>query len=388
MKHPKILSAFDGDRFTFPTHINEFLVKREEALSTEAFLVKIPALGSSHVHHHGDMEQVFYIIAGSGVVYGEDGDYPPMPCNAGDIVYIPAGTKHAVRSNDAFDMSYLCVNAFLPEVATEATSLSHAEVVVDLSAKDTKAQELFVPAARALLDASEVIVRRSPENENIISSLSQNTLPRNAGASEVRVQRIGPFQFCVTTKCGEEFRIPLEKVVTFVKETPLPNGMEFYVSGSQSPISVKLPHQLSDVDLVAVVDPKQIDFACADEAYRRIEGQKRFLGLNEISFGMVMKDWLKLPYFYEAVRPIEDNHLWSLSGNDRQVIAAGRLADAVSFVTQANMKEMLAQDLKYMGLSHLNESIAEVSLTPRWISPDRSMLLRRIGRSEQVLELK
>jgi hypothetical protein len=103
---------------------------------------------------------------------------------------------------------------------------------------------------------------------------------------------------------------------------------------------------------------------------------------------MIMKDWLKLPYFYEAVRPIEDCHLWGLSGNDRQAIAASRLAHAISFIAQTNMKKMLANDLKYMGLGYLNENIAEVSLTPRWISPDRSMFLQRIGRSKHDFDLR
>ena len=50
-------------------------------------------------HVHDNIEEVFYIVRGSGVAVLDGKEYP---VKAGDIVPIPAGVRHAMR-NDGTD---------------------------------------------------------------------------------------------------------------------------------------------------------------------------------------------------------------------------------------------------------------------------------------------
>ncbi|MBV9160853.1 MAG: hypothetical protein JO309_01190 [Pseudonocardiales bacterium] len=42
----------DGEVFDFGTHANDFLVRREESLATETFLVRVPGGGAVPEHVH------------------------------------------------------------------------------------------------------------------------------------------------------------------------------------------------------------------------------------------------------------------------------------------------------------------------------------------------
>jgi hypothetical protein len=55
----------DGEVFDFGTHANDFLVRREESLATETFLVRVPGGGAVPAPVHNDMEQTFVFISGS-----------------------------------------------------------------------------------------------------------------------------------------------------------------------------------------------------------------------------------------------------------------------------------------------------------------------------------
>ncbi|MGH3935248.1 MAG: glycosyltransferase, partial [Pseudonocardiaceae bacterium] len=56
----------DGEVFDFGTHANDFLVRREESLATETFLVRVPGGGAVPEHVHTDMEQTFVFVSGVG----------------------------------------------------------------------------------------------------------------------------------------------------------------------------------------------------------------------------------------------------------------------------------------------------------------------------------
>ncbi|MGH3996392.1 MAG: hypothetical protein ACRDTJ_02885 [Pseudonocardiaceae bacterium] len=56
----------DGEVFDFGTHANDFLVRREESLATETFLVRVPGGGAVPEHVHTDMEQTFMFVSGVG----------------------------------------------------------------------------------------------------------------------------------------------------------------------------------------------------------------------------------------------------------------------------------------------------------------------------------
>lgn len=84
--------------FDFGTHANDFLVRREESLATETFLVRVPGDGAVPEHVHTDMEQTFVFISGVGeATLSRDGDQNRrFSCVPGDMVFVPAGWRHTV----------------------------------------------------------------------------------------------------------------------------------------------------------------------------------------------------------------------------------------------------------------------------------------------------
>src|SRR5262245_20260015 len=90
-------SMWDGDRFDFGTHVNEFLIRREDAVASEAFLVRVPPRGATPLHVHPDMEQTFVIVSGSGELgTGPGVGRAPVACRAGDVVFIPTDVPHTL----------------------------------------------------------------------------------------------------------------------------------------------------------------------------------------------------------------------------------------------------------------------------------------------------
>ena len=69
----------------------------ETAEHTQIVIMHIQAGGEIGEEVHPDNDQVLYLVAGKGKVYLDDqeSDY-----NAGDIVLVPAGTKHNFVASD------------------------------------------------------------------------------------------------------------------------------------------------------------------------------------------------------------------------------------------------------------------------------------------------
>lgn len=130
----KVIDVYSGNRFNFETHINEFLIYREDASYTEAFLVEIPCGLYTHDQVHDDMEQVFYILSGEGEVVVKDTQRECEPTTykvkKGSVVLIPINHYHKIYNHsDKESLKYLCVNAFA-ENKVEAESLLHAKNVI------------------------------------------------------------------------------------------------------------------------------------------------------------------------------------------------------------------------------------------------------------------
>jgi len=120
----------DGERFDFETHINEFLITREVAQASEAFLVIVKPKLSTHMHKHPDMEQTFYVIRGKGKLWTKDArgkEKPVHSIKTGDVIFMPLHNWHRVESTGTTNLEYMCFNAFpggfLPG---EETSVAHA----------------------------------------------------------------------------------------------------------------------------------------------------------------------------------------------------------------------------------------------------------------------
>ena len=53
-------------RYRFPTHTNDLIMDRRDAVASEAFFVILEPGEAPPMHVHNDAEQVFYILEGEG----------------------------------------------------------------------------------------------------------------------------------------------------------------------------------------------------------------------------------------------------------------------------------------------------------------------------------
>ena len=77
-----VFDIASAKRYTFPTHINDLVLDRSEAHTSEVFVVVLSPGQATPLHKHDDMEQVFYIIEGAGsLTIGNDAtdQYPIGP---------------------------------------------------------------------------------------------------------------------------------------------------------------------------------------------------------------------------------------------------------------------------------------------------------------------
>ena len=54
--------------YRFPTHVNDLIVDRADAATSEVFMVVLEPGESAPLHIHDDTEQIFYVLEGRGVL--------------------------------------------------------------------------------------------------------------------------------------------------------------------------------------------------------------------------------------------------------------------------------------------------------------------------------
>lgn len=76
----------------------------ETSNNTQIVIMHIPAGGEIGEETHAKNDQVLYLVAGKGTVYlnGKAIDY-----NEGDIVLVPAGTKHNIVTSGQQDLKII-----------------------------------------------------------------------------------------------------------------------------------------------------------------------------------------------------------------------------------------------------------------------------------------
>jgi mannose-6-phosphate isomerase-like protein (cupin superfamily) len=106
-----VFSTTETKRYRFPTHVNELVMDRSEATSSEVFIVVLEPGEAPPLHQHDDTEQVFYILEGQGQLeIGQAGGvYPVEP---GHVVRIPPGTPHRIHCAGSVPLRYLAVDCF------------------------------------------------------------------------------------------------------------------------------------------------------------------------------------------------------------------------------------------------------------------------------------
>lgn len=106
-----VFSTKQLKRYRFPTHINDLVMDRSEASSSEVFIVELAPGEAPPPHQHDDMEQIFYVLSGHGrLEVGTDGE--AYLVNPGDVVRIPPSTLHTIHSLGDMSLRYLAVDCF------------------------------------------------------------------------------------------------------------------------------------------------------------------------------------------------------------------------------------------------------------------------------------
>lgn len=99
-------------RYRFPTHVNDLVMDRAEAETSEVFIVVLEPGEAPPLHVHDDTEQIFYIMEGRGLL--QIGDSPERyAVKSGDVVRIPPHTYHRIFCEGNQRLRYLSVDCFV-----------------------------------------------------------------------------------------------------------------------------------------------------------------------------------------------------------------------------------------------------------------------------------
>ena len=124
-----IFSTTDTIRYRYPTHVNDLVLDRTEAATTEVFIVVLEPGEAPPLHQHDDTEQIFYIMEGSGTLTIGD-PAQQFEVKPGDVVRIPPHALHSIQCAASTTLRYLSVDAFVGEKpAAEPTWDSHVQTL-------------------------------------------------------------------------------------------------------------------------------------------------------------------------------------------------------------------------------------------------------------------
>src|SRR5512140_3234622 len=107
-----VFSTRDTVRYQFPTHINDLVMDRAEAETSESFIVVLDPGQAPPLHVHHDTEQIFYVLQGHGVLQIAESP-ETYPVNPGDVVRIPPHTFHSIQCTGGEPLHYLSVDCFV-----------------------------------------------------------------------------------------------------------------------------------------------------------------------------------------------------------------------------------------------------------------------------------
>jgi mannose-6-phosphate isomerase-like protein (cupin superfamily) len=129
MEHRFVFSTSETVRYRFPTHVNDLVMDRSQAETSEVFIVVLEPGEAPPLHVHHDTEQIFYILEGTGILQiGEALESHAV--RPGDVVRIPPHALHRIQGTSSFPLRYLSVDCFVggrPEA--EPTWDSHVRAI-------------------------------------------------------------------------------------------------------------------------------------------------------------------------------------------------------------------------------------------------------------------
>jgi mannose-6-phosphate isomerase-like protein (cupin superfamily) len=124
-----VFSTRETVRYQFPTHINDLVLDRAEAATSEVFIVVLQPGEAPPLHKHDDTKQIFFILSGKGrleIGPGRQQHY----VEPGDVVRIPSSTLHRIECVGGEALRYLAIDCFINgRPKDEPTWDSHVKVV-------------------------------------------------------------------------------------------------------------------------------------------------------------------------------------------------------------------------------------------------------------------
>ncbi len=116
-------------RYKFPTHINDLVMDRAEATTSEVFIVVLEPGQAPPLHKHEDTEQIFYLFEGKGTLtIGKEKE--EYPVKGGDLVRVPPSTFHTIRAEGENPLRYLAVDCFTADrLLDEPTWEDHVKTI-------------------------------------------------------------------------------------------------------------------------------------------------------------------------------------------------------------------------------------------------------------------
>ncbi len=130
-----VFDTEDASVYRFPTHANALVMDRADAVSSEVFIAIMEPGEAPPMHVHEDTEQVFYVLAGTGLLEIRDG--PQAEVGPGHVVRIPPGTYHRIHNRADTVLRYLVVDSFPGgRPSAEPTWDSHVDAVCELNGWD------------------------------------------------------------------------------------------------------------------------------------------------------------------------------------------------------------------------------------------------------------
>lgn len=356
-----------GDPFDFGSHANDFLVRREDALGTEVFVVRVPGRGAVPPHVHTDMEQIFVFTSGvATAVLARQDERVELACRPGDVVFVPMGWWHSVAADSVEEVTYITVNAFVPGVEREgATAVEHAQWA-DAGLRELGLERLLAESPIDSVDlhrTAETAFRLTP-GQAWGQDFSAFDATLRTDPSEYRVNRVGPFEFVERVEARE--RLLTHQLGDLVASV---SGLPVFVEGSQSPLSVKRPCEHSDIDLLVVVESAE-EISTAHKVIdklRQLQGQFA----APLMPGIVHREWLRVPQLYSAVElgpQAGDRQWWDASPADRLAEVHRRIQAGLELVTDtAALRRLFEESLSWArGAAFDVSKVTEWRLTPRW----------------------
>lgn len=107
-----VFSTTDTIHYRFPTHVNDLVIDRSQAETSEVFVTVLEPGEAPPLHIHDDAEQIFYVLKGAGLLQIGDSS-ERLPVGPGNVVRIPPHTYHRIFCEGNQRLEYLAVDCFV-----------------------------------------------------------------------------------------------------------------------------------------------------------------------------------------------------------------------------------------------------------------------------------